>query len=89
MYRERTYICPVDLWSLDEPAECRQFLLRALSTPGVRRVSFVRRGGAATPLQPAPDEAMLVHASDGKFGRPAEERWGHATARPQIMTEEQ
>ena len=82
MYRERVYVCPVDLSELDhEQPDCRRFLLAALSISGVRRVSFARRGGAREPLQPEPDEAMYVHASDGRFGKPAETRYGRDVQR--------
>lgn len=77
MYRERVYVCPVPLDSLDHEQEpCRSFLLRALMTHGVKRISFARRGGSKEPLHPLPDEAMLVHGSAGRFGKPPEERWG-------------
>jgi hypothetical protein len=77
VYRERTYICPVDLGDLEhETAECRQFALRALSLGGIGRISFVRRGGPCEPMVPEPDEALLVHESHGMFGKPAEERYG-------------
>jgi hypothetical protein len=77
MYRERVYVCPVNLAEVDhEQPDCRQFLLQALATDGVRRISFARRGGSREPLTPEPDEAMLIHASGGKFGKPAESRWG-------------
>lgn len=82
MFRERVYVCPVDLADINvEPVDRQQFLLRALATDGVRRISFARRGGSRDPLKPAPDEAMMVHASGGMFGRPAEERWGADTSR--------
>ena len=77
MFRERTYVVPVCLDDLDhESPECRRFALSALQRSGVVRLSFVRRGGSSECFVPDPDEACYIHESYGKFGLPAETRFG-------------
>ena len=77
MYREKVFVCPVNLDELDHlPPALRRFALQALQREGIGRVSFVRRGGLKDPMLPKPDEAMFIYGTGGMFPKDPEVRYG-------------
>jgi len=78
MIRTRTYICPVSITELEaeQTPENVNLALSLLTLTGVRRLSFVARGGPASVFEPRPDEVARIAATSGRFGKPAETRYG-------------